>query len=69
MTLDESFPCIFILLRNKEKGTYDSMIENLISAIGTGLKPEIIMLDFEQGAIKAFKKYFITAQIKGCFFI
>ncbi len=35
---------------------------------GLVLNPEVISCDFEQGAIKAFKRHFPNAKIAGCHF-
>ena len=43
-------------------------IKDEADTLNLTLDPKIIMLDFEQGAIKAFRRAFPSAKIKGCFF-
>ena len=44
------------------------MLQDRADELGLELNPKIIMIDFELAAIKAFKRTFPSAEIKGCFF-
>ena len=57
------------------KGKTTEIYSNLISCIqdeaemlNITLTPALIIVDFEQAAIKSFKTAFPSAKIKGCFF-
>ena len=59
--------CVYALLPNKSEKTYSRMIE-LISPSMPDASPSRILLDFEQAPMNAFQKFFISAQMSGCYF-
>jgi len=67
----ECIPVAFVLLGGKKEKTYQRMIRELQDACLSrklDWKPERILLDFEQGAINAFRFFFKDTKIVGCFF-
>jgi MULE transposase domain len=52
------FPMVFILASGKSEAPAEEM--------NTKLKPELIMTDFEMGAINAFRKHFPASAQKAC---
>jgi len=60
-------PGCFSFLSGKSYDIYNLMLTNLKEA-GLILAPKEIFVDFEQGAIKAFKFHFPGAKITGCHF-
>ena len=59
-------PCVYALLSNKEKRTYDTAFRKLLE-IEPALNPQSIMVDFEKAAINALENNFISV-ISACFF-
>lgn len=60
-------PTVFFILKNKEMSTYREMLL-IFTALVPNLRPQIIIADFEIGAINIFKVFFPFAEIKGCLF-
>ena len=60
-------PVIYAALANKRQQTYENML-NLINLMLPGLNPEIILCDFEKGAINAFQNAFPNSNLQGCLF-
>ena len=61
--------CAKIFLKNKDEETYDRMLTKLKTTAldyGFDLKPEKVMVDFEQSAINSFKRIF-KCLVKGKF--
>ena len=66
-----SLPGCFTFLSGKSFEIYSEMITQLKEAAmqhNLTLNPANIYVDFEQGAIKAFKFHFPSANIRGCHF-
>ena len=64
-------PAAFVLLGGKKKETYIRMIKELkiaCSSIGLVFLPKFVSLDFESGAIEAFKFEFRLIKFLGCWF-
>lgn len=65
----EAIPCVYVLLKNKSKESYTTMLQFLKSVNpDREVHPASISLDFEQAAIIAFQEQFPDATIHGCFF-
>lgn len=60
-------PAVYMILPNKKQSTYSKCIQELL-ILNYELNPKTIMIDFEKGAINAFKNAFPHTCIKGCFF-
>lgn len=60
-------PSVYALLPNKKKKTYIRLLQSL-KTLNCNLKPKTVMLDFEIGAMTAFKKEFGDIKIRGCHF-
>jgi len=58
---------VYALLLDKTQQTYTYLLSTL-KTIEPGLKPETIMIDFEEAAINAFEAEFPSADLKGCYF-
>ena len=63
----EVLPVVYSLLPNKTQAIYERLLDVLLEQC-PDLDPRTIVLDFEQGAINAFRSRFPEASIKGCFF-
>jgi hypothetical protein len=64
-------PGLFAFLSGKSFEIYDmflNLLKDRADEEGLVLNPEVISCDFEQGAIKAFKRHFPNAKIAGCHF-
>lgn len=64
-------PFVFAALTNKYETTYVDFLENLLLYANNNsinLSPSSILIDFEQGAMNAFKKVFPNATILFCQF-
>ena len=64
-------PAAFILLGGKKKTTYIRMLKELkagAASIGKVFYPTFVSLDFEAGAIEAFKAEFRLIKFLGCWF-
>ena len=64
-------PGCYAMLKGKSYENYKLMIDQLkeaAMAIHLELNPEVISLDFEKGAIKAFRLAFPNAKLQGCHF-
>jgi hypothetical protein len=64
-------PVAFALLGGKIEATYRRMLLEFTSAcrnLSLEFRPPRVILDFEQGAIAAFKHFFIESYLIGCFF-
>ena len=62
----ECMPVAFALLGGKKESTYRRMISELISGcrnLKLDLKPQRIIIDFEQGAISAFQYFFPLIEV------
>ena len=64
---DTTIPCLYVLLPDKRRATYDRMWEAIINTIGD-LLPESIMSDFEQASLQAVRARFPACVVKGCLF-
>ena len=67
----ECIPLAFIFLGGKKENTYRRMISELVDGcrrLSVEWRPQRIILDFENGAISAFRYFFPEAKIIGCFF-
>ena len=61
-------PCAFILMPDRTKPTYKKMLRKLKESSAQILQPSSVFVDFEQGAIKAFREEFPGVEVKGCHF-
>ena len=61
-------PCAFILTPDRTKSTYKKMLRQLKQCATVNLQPSQVFVDFEEGAIRAFKEEFPGVQVKGCHF-
>jgi hypothetical protein len=64
-------PGLFAFLSGKSFEIYDmflNLLKDRADEEGLVLNPEVISCDFEQRAIKAFKRHFPNAKIAGCHF-
>ena len=59
--------CIYAFLPNKSEKTYSRMLEMVCLAIPEAA-PCRLLVDFEQAPMNAFKAFYPTAQISGCYF-
>ena len=62
-----SFPCVFLLLPNKNENTYNRLFEQscqLVNNLGNGAND--VLVDFERSAINAFQNRNI--EVQGCFY-
>ncbi|CAF0717105.1 unnamed protein product [Brachionus calyciflorus] len=69
--LDEMHACVFVFLQNKYQSSYLrmlSLIKENSEKANFILNPSEIVIDFEVGAINAFKRSFPGIEIKGCHF-
>ncbi|CAF2042089.1 unnamed protein product [Rotaria magnacalcarata] len=68
---DQSFPCVFGLLPNRQKNTYHFMFQEL-KAIAVQMKmnfsPKLIMSDFEVGLLSVVALEFVTTTSLSCYF-
>lgn len=60
-------PCIYALLPNKKMASYVHVLQVLKERLPL-LMPKMVSMDFEQGAISAFKSEFPDTKILGCNF-
>ncbi|CAF3200624.1 unnamed protein product, partial [Rotaria sp. Silwood2] len=68
---DQSFPCVFGLLSNRQKSTYHFMFRGLKALavqMEMNFSPKLIMSDFEPGLLAAVALEFITATHLSCYF-
>ncbi|CAF1054091.1 unnamed protein product [Rotaria sordida] len=68
---DQSFPCVFGLLRNRQKSTYHFMFNELKSIalqMQLNFAPKTIMSDFEPGLLAVVSTEFATATHSSCYF-
>ena len=63
----KSLPLIYSLLPDKKKGTYLKLANVILDKCGS-LDGVVIVLDFEIGAVNAFKEVFPHAIINLCYF-
>ena len=61
-------PYAFILKPDLRKSTYKKLLRQLKQSSTVNLQPSQIFVDFEEGAIRAFKEEFPGVQVKGCHF-
>ncbi|CAF1379461.1 unnamed protein product [Rotaria magnacalcarata] len=68
---DQSCPCVFGLLPNRQKNTYHFMFQEL-KAIAAQMKmnfsPKLIMSDFEAGLLSVVALEFVTTTSLSCYF-
>ena len=57
---------VFSFLSGKSYDMYDEFLNRLKDKAGLVLNPDVVCCDFEQGAIKAFKRHFPNAKISKC---
>ena len=60
-------PCMYFLLPNKTRVTYDKMIE-ILQELVPGCNPKRWLLDFEKAVLDAVQAGFPNVDISGCFF-
>ena len=60
-------PCIYALLPNKTRATYQRLLSEL-KRLRPDMNPTTIMIDFEQAAIGALQAAFPQANLTGCLF-
>jgi hypothetical protein len=65
---NEMWPCVTVLMPDRQKKTYKKMIKELKQATTVKLQPKKILSDFEAGAMNAFAEEFPGVTIKGCNF-
>ncbi|CAF3739739.1 unnamed protein product [Rotaria socialis] len=68
---DQSFPCVFSLLSNRQKNTYHFMFNELkliAAQMQLNFTPKVIMSDFEQGLLAVVKVELVTATHSSCYF-
>jgi hypothetical protein len=65
--LGKVVPLVYALLPNKNRRSYDRLLEELKRLL-PNLNPRSIMLDYEAAAIGALSGAFPHAQLTGCFF-
>lgn len=63
----KAVPLVYALLPNKSEGIYVELF-NTLKTLDAKLKPETILVDFEQSSINAVKKVFSNTRIVGCSF-
>ena len=66
--MGEMHPCAFIFMPDRTKPTYKKMLRKLKESSAQILQPSSVFVDFEQGAIKAFREEFPVVEVKGCHF-
>ena len=66
--LGEMHPCDFMPMLDRTKPIHKKMLSKLQESSEKNLHPSKSFLDFEQGAIKAFKEEFPGVDFKGCNF-
>jgi len=64
---DAVVPLVYALLPNKQQQTYVRLL-NAIADARPACAPQSITVDFEAGAINAFKEKYPAASVRGCFF-
>ena len=63
------FPCVYALLPNKTKTTYNRLFLQLFNVVnGNANNPNDILVDFENTGIKALRGQKPGIEVKGCFF-
>ena len=62
------FPCVSLLTPDRTKQTYKKLLRRLKQSTTYVFQPQQVMMDFEQGAIKAFAEEFPGIVVKGCHF-
>ena len=65
---ERTIPCIFGLLKNKTRITYERFFNELSNHMQPGYTPTTILFDFELATINAARQVFPNADISGCFF-
>ncbi|CAF3363228.1 unnamed protein product [Rotaria sp. Silwood2] len=68
---DQSFPCVFGLLPNRQKSTYHFMFRELKALavqMDINFSPKLIMSDFEPSLLAVVALEFITATHLSCYF-
>ncbi|CAM4887935.1 unnamed protein product [Rotaria socialis] len=68
---DQSFPCVFGLLPNRQKSTYHFMFRELKALavqMDMNFSPKLIMSDFEPGLLAVVALEFVTATHLSCYF-
>ncbi|CAF4462764.1 unnamed protein product, partial [Rotaria socialis] len=71
LKFDCAFPCIFALLPDRKKSTYQQLFKELNAvavSMGRTWKPDQIMSDFETSLIPAISTEFPESVHKGCYF-
>ena len=64
----KGIPCVFGLLPNKKKETYDVFFNKIKEHVGEQNCPKTIISDFEQAVFSICAKVFPTVSHKGCRF-
>ncbi|CAF0869379.1 unnamed protein product, partial [Brachionus calyciflorus] len=69
--LEQMFPCLFVLLKEKSESIYRKMLTLLKEACferGIVLNPDTLVTDFEIASIKAFRFHFTSIKVLGFYF-
>ena len=66
--MSEMHPSAFILMPDRTISTSKNVFRRLKQSSPENLHPSTIFVDFEQGAINAFKEEFPDVEVKGCHF-
>ena len=65
------FPCVYTIMTDKSEASYRRVIyeiKNGCLKLGKIFNPNIVLTDYEQAAINAFKFHFPSIEVQGCFF-
>ncbi|XP_003740616.1 uncharacterized protein LOC100902345 [Galendromus occidentalis] len=69
--MGQMIPFVYFLLPNKQEATYRRMfclLKALAASLGLSFNPRVFQLDFEVATLKAIRREFSTADLKGCNF-
>ena len=62
------FPCVFTLLPNKTKATYNRFLTEVLNAVrNTGNEPEDILVDFERAGMNAITNQLNQVEVNALF--
>lgn len=65
-TSSVGFPCIYVLLTHKSRGTYLKAFIFLNSLLDSS--PQVIMADFEKAIRNSLSQVFPSATVDGCYY-
>lgn len=63
----QAYPVFFILMENKTVQAYRTILE-FIKTCAPGLRPELIITDFERAIQQSVQEAFPESQVVGCWF-